>query len=70
MRHPGYTGNILVWPCTALTLGSWWAMLPAVGIVLIYVLRTALEDRTLQAELDGYKEYTQQVRYRLLPGVW
>jgi len=45
-------------------------MLPAVGIVLIYVLRTALEDRTLQAELDGYKEYTQQVRYRLLPGVW
>ncbi|OQY22304.1 MAG: hypothetical protein B6I35_06360 [Anaerolineaceae bacterium 4572_32.2] len=70
VRHPGYTGNILVWPCTALTLGSWWAMLPAVGIVLIYVLRTALEDRTLQAELDGYKEYTQQVRYRLLPGVW
>ena len=70
VRHPGYTGNVLAWPGTALALGSWWAMLPAAGIVLIYVLRTALEDRTLQEELAGYKEYAQQVRYRLLPGVW
>ena len=70
VRHPGYTGNVFAWPGTALALGSWWAMLPVVGIVLIYVLRTALEDRTLQAELDGYQEYAEQVRYRLLPGVW
>jgi protein-S-isoprenylcysteine O-methyltransferase Ste14 len=70
VRHPGYTGNVFAWPGTALALGSWWAMLPAMGIVLIYILRTALEDRTLQAELDGYQEYAEQVRYRLLPGVW
>lgn len=57
-------------PGTALALGSWWATLPAVGIVLIYILRTALEDRTLHEELEGYAEYAQRVRYRLLPGVW
>ena len=55
---------------TPLMLGSWWAFIPSVIIALLYVLRTALEDRTLQAELDGYREYVQQVRYRLLPGVW
>jgi protein-S-isoprenylcysteine O-methyltransferase Ste14 len=70
VRHPGYVGVILAWPGTALALGSWWAMLPAVGIVLVYVLRTALEDRTLHEELEGYAEYAQRVRYRLLPGVW
>jgi protein-S-isoprenylcysteine O-methyltransferase Ste14 len=41
-----------------------------VGIVLIYIVRTALEDRTLHEELEGYAAYAQQVRYRLLPGVW
>jgi len=70
VRHPGYAGIILIWPGTALVLGSWWAMLPAVGIVLIYIVRTALEDRTLHEELEGYAAYAQQVRYRLLPGVW
>jgi protein-S-isoprenylcysteine O-methyltransferase Ste14 len=38
--------------------------------VCVIVVRTALEDRTLQAELEGYKDYAGQVRYRLLPGVW
>ena len=70
VRHPGYSGIILIWPGTALVLGSWWAMLPAVGIVLIYIVRTALEDKTLLDELDGYREYAARVRYRLLPGVW
>jgi protein-S-isoprenylcysteine O-methyltransferase Ste14 len=70
VRHPGYLGNAIAWPCTALAIGSWWALLPAGVVVALYVVRTALEDRTLQQELDGYVEYTQQVRYRLLPGVW
>jgi protein-S-isoprenylcysteine O-methyltransferase Ste14 len=39
-------------------------------IALLMVIRTALEDRTLQAELPGYAEYAQGVRYRLLPSVW
>ncbi|MBF8283248.1 MAG: hypothetical protein HW378_2163 [Anaerolineales bacterium] len=51
-------------------LGSWWAFVPAGLLVCVVVVRTALEDRTLQAELEGYKDYAGQVRYRLLPGVW
>lgn len=70
VRHPGYAANILAWPGTALALGSWWAMVPAAGIILVYILRTALEDRTLHEELPGYAEYARRVRYRLLPGVW
>ena len=53
-----------------MVLGSNWALLPAALIVSVFVVRTALEDRTLQAELPGYREYAQHVRYRLLPGVW
>jgi protein-S-isoprenylcysteine O-methyltransferase Ste14 len=70
IRHPGYAMALLVWPGAALALGSWWAMVPALTIVALYIYRTAREDRTLQAELDGYAEYAQKVRYRLLPGVW
>ncbi len=39
-------------------------------MALLFIVRTALEDRTLQNELDGYKDYAAQVRYRLLPGIW
>jgi protein-S-isoprenylcysteine O-methyltransferase Ste14 len=51
-------------------LASWWSLLISVGNVFLIILRTALEDRTLQAELPGYKEYAQHVRYRLVSGVW
>jgi protein-S-isoprenylcysteine O-methyltransferase Ste14 len=70
VRHPGYMGMIFSWLFTALALGSWWALIPGILLVSTYVLRTALEDRTLQAELAGYKEYAERVRYRLLPGIW
>jgi protein-S-isoprenylcysteine O-methyltransferase Ste14 len=70
VRHPMYVGIILLFPCMALFVGSWWALAPASLIALLMVIRTALEDRTLQAELPGYAEYARQVRYRLLPGVW
>ena len=70
VRHPSYMGSIISWLCTALALGSWWALLPAVLVGLVFVVRTALEDRTLHEELPGYVEYAQRVCYRLLPGVW
>lgn len=70
VRHPMYVGIILLFPCMALFLGSWWALALAILIAMLMVIRAALEDRTLQAELPGYAEYAQQVRYRLLPGVW
>jgi len=70
VRHPMYVGIILLFPCMALFLGSWWASVPASLIAMLMVVRTALEDRTLQAELPGYAEYAQRVHYRLVPGVW
>ncbi len=70
VRHPGYIGFIIVTLCTPLILGSWWGFLPTAMIILVVATRTALEDRTLQKELAGYKEYTKITRYRLIPFVW
>jgi protein-S-isoprenylcysteine O-methyltransferase Ste14 len=70
VRHPGYAGAILAFVGIPFLLGSYWALIPAVLGVCGYVLRTALEDRTLQDELDGYREYCDQVGYRLMPKVW
>ncbi len=70
VRHPGYVGASAQSLATPLILGSVWALIPGVLGVLLLVIRTVLEDKTLQEELDGYKEYAGRVRYRLLPGVW
>jgi len=70
MRHPGYAGALLVYLVTPLFLDSALAYLPVLLTMGFYVLRTSLEDRFLQEELDGYREYAKRVRYRLLPGVW
>jgi protein-S-isoprenylcysteine O-methyltransferase Ste14 len=70
VRHPGYVGMIVNALATPLALGSLWALIPAGLAVLLLVIRTALEDKTLQAELTGYKDYAGQVRFRLLPGLW
>jgi protein-S-isoprenylcysteine O-methyltransferase Ste14 len=70
VRHPMYSAILIMWPGIALALGSWWALLPAAVIVIVFVIRTSLEDRMLQAELLGYAEYAQHTRYRLVPGVW
>lgn len=70
VRHPGYVGYIVSTLTTPLLLGSWWAFLPAVLLAGTMIVRTALEDNTLQQELEGYTEYTGRVRYRLVPGIW
>lgn len=70
VRHPMYVGMIVLFPCMAVFLGSWWALVPASLIAMLMVIRTALEDRALRAELPGYAEYARRVRYRLLPSVW
>ncbi len=70
VRHPGYVG-FFGWCFSApLLLGSWWAFVPATISAFGMVVRTALEDRTLQRELPGYADYARRVRYRLLPGIW
>lgn len=70
VRHPGYVGGFFMVAGIALSLGSLWALLPAGLASASLILRTRWEDRTLHAELPGYKEYTERVRYKLIPGVW
>lgn len=70
VRHPSYSGAMLSWLVTPILLGSWWAVLPVVLMMLIYIVRTTLEDRTLHAELPGYADYARRTPYRLIPGVW
>jgi protein-S-isoprenylcysteine O-methyltransferase Ste14 len=70
VRHPGYAGAAVFALGSALLLGSTWALLPAVLAVTVLVIRTALEDRTLRAELAGYADFARNTRSRLIPGVW
>lgn len=70
VRHPGYVGTILFELAVPVMLGSWWALVPGGVNALLFVIRTALEDRTLREELAGYEDYARRVRYRLMPGVW
>jgi protein-S-isoprenylcysteine O-methyltransferase Ste14 len=70
IRHPLYLAGLVMYAGIPLTLGSFWAFIPvALGTVTI-VVRTILEDRMLQKELEGYKDYARRVPHRLIPGVW
>jgi protein-S-isoprenylcysteine O-methyltransferase Ste14 len=70
IRHPMYLGTVLMYLATPVALGSWWALLPALLIVPILVLRIQNEEKVLAEQLPGYREYVQKTRYRLIPGVW
>ena len=70
IRHPGYLGTLLFELSTPIMLGSLWALIPGLIAAILFIIRTFLEDKTLNNELDGYEEYTQQVRHRLIPGIW
>jgi protein-S-isoprenylcysteine O-methyltransferase Ste14 len=70
VRHPGYAGNILALPGIVLALGSVWTLIPAAAASIITVIRTVLEDQTLQEELPGYGDYARRVRYRLIPWIY
>jgi len=70
VRHPGYAGSLITYPVIPLLLDSEWTFIPAILLIIILVIRTYLEDKTLQKELPGYADYAKKVRYRLVPGVW
>ena len=70
VRHPGYLGGLLYDLGAPLALGSFWTFVPAALLLIANVLRTALEDRTLLKELNGYTDYARRVRYRLIPAIW
>jgi protein-S-isoprenylcysteine O-methyltransferase Ste14 len=70
MRQPGYAGALLTYLGTPVFLDAVTAFLPTAILLILLVIRTYLEDTTLQERLAGYGEYTREVPYRLLPGVW
>jgi protein-S-isoprenylcysteine O-methyltransferase Ste14 len=70
MRHPGYVGMIIYLLASPIILGSIWALIPASLAVILFIIRTAFEDNTLKNKLEGYKEYAERVKYRLIPGIW
>lgn len=70
VRHPMYTGNIIMMVGTPLALGSYWGLVFVVPGLVVLVLRIRDEEKLLIQELAGYREYTEQVRYRLVPYLW
>ena len=70
VRHPMYAGVLLFVLGAPLLLGSWWGLLAGALIIVLIGVRAVLEERMLTAELEGYAEYAERVRYRLVPRVW
>jgi protein-S-isoprenylcysteine O-methyltransferase Ste14 len=70
VRHPMYTGNVITMVGIPLALGSYWGLIFVVPGLIVLALRIRDEEKLLQEELDGYREYTQKVRYRLVPCMW
>ena len=70
VRHPMYSGVLLMYGFSPLALGSYWGMIPNALLVLLIVARIRNEEEVLKQELEGYMEYTQKVKYRLAPGIW
>jgi protein-S-isoprenylcysteine O-methyltransferase Ste14 len=70
VRHPMYSGSILYMVSMPIALGSWWGLLVFVPLIPILVWRLFDEEGFLEKNLSGYTEYSQRVRYRLIPLVW
>ena len=70
VRHPMYTGNVIMMVGIPLALGSYWGLVFVVPGLIVLASRIRDEEKLLQEELDGYREYTQKVRYRLMPCMW
>ncbi|UUO04250.1 isoprenylcysteine carboxylmethyltransferase family protein [Mycolicibacterium novocastrense] len=70
VRHPMYTGNVIMMVGIPLALGSYWGLVFFVPAMVVLALRIRDEERMLNEQLDGYREYTQKVRYRLVPCLW
>ncbi len=70
VRHPMYTGNVIMMVGIPLALGSYWGLVFVISGVTVLAFRIRDEEKLLQQELDGYRDYTQKVRYRLVPCMW
>ncbi len=70
VRHPMYVGVLVYLFCLPLALGSLWTLVVSSLLTVLFLIRTVLEDKTLHEELEGYRDYAAQVRYKLVPGIW
>ena len=70
VRHPGYAGTLVQSLGIPFLLGSLWALIPGITAAALIIIRTSLEDSMLQAELPGYRDFVQEVHYRIIPGIW
>jgi protein-S-isoprenylcysteine O-methyltransferase Ste14 len=70
IRHPMYLAVLSMYILSPLALGSYWAVLPALLLIFVLVARIRNEEKVLTQELEGYREYLQRVRFRLIPGIW
>ena len=70
IRHPGYVGFIVMVLATPLSLGTLYALLMSGITIILLIIRTSLEDKTLKNELEGYLEYSNKVKYKLIPFIW
>jgi protein-S-isoprenylcysteine O-methyltransferase Ste14 len=70
VRHPMYASALLYMMGTPLALGSYWGLLPFVAVIPLLIWRLIDEEKMLTRELEGYRQYQQRVRYRLVPRVW
>ena len=70
VRHPMYLGVLLLYVFSPLALGSYWSMIPALLLMGLLIARITNEERVLLTELNGYREYTEEVRWRIIPGIW
>ena len=70
VRHPGYLSALVLFLASPLALGSCVSALPILVLVGVFLRRVWIEDQLLREELEGYLDYAQRVRYRLVPGVW
>ena len=71
IRHPGYLAGIVIVVASGIALGSWLAAAILIAFSLPFLLyRAVTEDRVLQAELPGYRDYAARVRWRIVPGIW
>lgn len=70
VRHPMYVAMLIIYLTEPLALGSYWAILPALGMIPVFITRIRNEELLLKQELPGYEAYCDEVKFRLLPGIW
>jgi protein-S-isoprenylcysteine O-methyltransferase Ste14 len=70
VRHPMYSAFIVLFLCAPLLLGSYWALIPGGFSGGLLIVRTVYEDKMLHEQLEGYSQYAQKTRFRIIPGIW